>query len=221
MKGLFALAALMFTLVLTGCAGNKKQAPDNAAFRESKPRSILVLPPQNDSPDVKGSYGFLSASTLPLAEAGYYVFPVAVVNETFKQNGMVNPGEISAVPLSKLREIFGADAVMYITVKQYGTSYQVVNSDTRVTATARLVDLRSGKQLWSGGATASSNDANNHSTGGVLAVLLSAAYTQIADTLNDKAFDIAKLAAADLFATGTQGTLLYGPRSPEYGKSVQ
>lgn len=221
MKGLFTLAALMFTLVLTGCSGNKKQATDYSAFRESKPRSILVLPPQNDSPDVKGSYGFLSTVTLPLAESGYYVFPVAVVDETFKQNGVTNPKDISAIPLKKLHEIFGADAVMYITVEQYGTSYQVVNSDTRVTATARLVDLRSGKQLWSGGATASSNEGNNSNTGGLLGVLLSAAITQISDSATDKAYDIAKITAVRMFTAGTYGKLLYGPRSPKYGQSVQ
>ncbi|MGV2470107.1 hypothetical protein FO520_23155, partial [Bacillus subtilis] len=68
------------------------------AFKQSKPKSILVLLPQNSTPEVQASHGLLAQTTLPLAEAGYYVFPVAVVEETFKQNGMTNAGDIQAVP---------------------------------------------------------------------------------------------------------------------------
>lgn len=51
------------------------------------------------------------------------------------------------VPLPKLREIFGADAALYMDIKQYGTSYSLITSESRVTAEARLVDLRSGQLL--------------------------------------------------------------------------
>ena len=40
--------------------------------------------------------------------------------------------DIQAVSPSKLREIFGADSVLYLDVTQYGTSYQVIASETRV-----------------------------------------------------------------------------------------
>ena len=83
----------------------------------------------------------MSQTTAPLAESGYYVFPVTLVDESFKQNGLTMPADIHAVPINKLREIFGADAALYINVKQYGTSYAVISSETRVTAEARLVDL--------------------------------------------------------------------------------
>lgn len=157
---------------------------------------------------------------MPLAESGYYVFPVAVVEETFKQNGVTNPDDMSAVPLAKVREIFDADAVLYITVTDYGTSYQVVNSDTRVTATARLVDLRTGKQLWSGGATASSNEGQNNNGGGLLGILITAAVTQIANTVTDRAHDIAGVTSNRMLSAGASGGLLYGPRSPQYGKTA-
>jgi hypothetical protein len=220
MKGLFALFTLAFALILTGCANNTKQLTDYSAFRESKPRSILVLPPRNQSPDVNASHSFLSGVTMPLAESGYYVFPVAVVEETFKQNGATNPDDISAIPLKKLHDIFGADAVMYITISDYGTSYQVVNSDTRVTATARLVDLRSGKELWKGGATASTNEGQDNSGGGLLGILLTAAVTQIANSATEKAHDIAQVTSARMLSAGTNGGLLYGPRSPKYGQTA-
>ncbi|MGU3414962.1 DUF799 domain-containing protein [Enterobacteriaceae bacterium C34A] len=219
MKGLFAFFTLALALLATGCTTGNKKSTDYSAFRESKPRSILVLPPKNQSPDVNASNSLLSVVTMPLAESGYYVFPVAVVSETFKQNGVTNPEDISSVPLKKLHDTFGADAVMYISITDYGTSYQVVNSDTRVTATARLVDSRTGKELWTGGATASSNEGQNNSGGGLIGMLLTAAITQIANSSTDKAHDIAQVTGARMFSAGSNGGLLYGPRSPNYNKT--
>ncbi|WP_407575148.1 DUF799 domain-containing protein [Raoultella terrigena] len=219
MKGLFAFFTLALALLATGCSTGNKKSTDYSAFRESKPRSILVLPPKNQSPDVNASNSLLSVVTMPLAESGYYVFPVAVVSETFKQNGVTNPDDISSVPLKKLHDTFGADAVMYISITDYGTSYQVVNSDTRVTATARLVDPRTGKELWTGGATASSNEGQKNSGGGLIGILLTAAITQIAHTSTDKAHDIAEVTGARMFSAGSNGGLLYGPRSPNYNKT--
>ncbi|MCF6688771.1 MULTISPECIES: DUF799 domain-containing protein [Raoultella] len=219
MKGLFAFFTLALALLATGCSTGNKKSTDYSAFRESKPRSILVLPPRNQSPDVNASNSLLSVVTMPLAESGYYVFPVAVVSETFKQNGVTNPDDISSVPLKKLHDTFGADAVMYISITDYGTSYQVVNSDTRVTATARLVDSRTGKELWTGGATASSNEGQKNSGGGLIGVLLTAVITQIANSSIDKAHDIAEVTGARMFSAGSNGGLLYGPRSPNYNKT--
>lgn len=219
MKSIFAICAVMMALLLTGCA-KPVQQQDYSAFKQSKPKSILVLLPQNQSPEVAASHGMLSQVTYPLAEAGYYVLPVAVVEETFKQNGMTNAGDIHAVSPAKLHKIFGADAVLYITVVQYGTSYQIITSDTRVTANAKLVDLRTGKLLWSGSATASSNEGDN-SSGGVIDMLVQAAVTQISNTLTDHSHDIAGVTSTRMLTAGTPNGILYGPRSPNYGKDAK
>lgn len=219
MKSIFAICAVMMALLLTGCA-KPVQQQDYSAFKQSKPKSILVLLPQNQSPEVAASHGMLSQVTYPLAEAGYYVLPVAVVEETFKQNGMTNAGDIHAASPAKLHKIFGADAVLYITVVQYGTSYQIITSDTRVTANAKLVDLRTGKLLWSGSATASSNEGDN-SSGGVISMLVQAAVTQISNTLTDRSHDIAAVTSTRMLTAGTPNGILYGPRSPNYGKDAK
>jgi hypothetical protein len=218
MSRLLALVGVLCTLVLTGCA---KQAPyDYSALKASKPRSILVLPPENQTPDVNAGHSLLSVVTAPLAESGYYVFPVAVVEETFKQNGLTTPQDIRAVSTAKLHQIFGADAVLYLDVTDYGTKYQVVGSDTRVTAAARLVDLRSGTLLWSGNATASSNEQGSSNSGSVIGILVEAVVTQVANTMTDKAHDIAIVTSDRLLSAGQPRGLLYGPRSPAYGKAA-
>ena len=93
----------------------------------------LVLPPVNESLDTSASYSFLTHVTLPLAEGGYYVFPVAVVEETFRENGLTNPEEIHSLGLDKLYEVFGADSVMYITIKlRTGESgFELITVETR------------------------------------------------------------------------------------------
>lgn len=218
MKSLITIMTLAMALLMSGCA-KKNAVYDYSAFKESKPRSILVLLPQNSSPDVSASHSFISEVTFPLAEAGYYVFPVAVVEETFKQNGLTNAGDINSVSLKKLQQIFGADAVMYLNITDYGTSYQVIDSDTRVSASARLVDARSGKELWTGSATASSTEQQSNSGGGILGILITAAINQIANTALDKAHDVAAVTSVRLLAAGPNGSMLYGPRSPSYAKA--
>ena len=104
-------------LMLVGCAAPKPY--DYTNYRQHLPRSILVLPPLNESTDVKGTYSYLSTVTFPLAELGYYVFPVAVVDQFLKENGMPTAGEMHQVPLNKVRDIVGADAVLYVTLLQY------------------------------------------------------------------------------------------------------
>ncbi|ACX90290.1 hypothetical protein EXT68_16080 [Pectobacterium parmentieri] len=218
MNRFLGLCGLVFALVLTGCA---KPVPyDYTSFKQSKPKSILVLPPVNHSPDVKASYSLLSQVTYPLAESGYYVLPVAVVDETFKQNGLSTASDIHALSTAKLHQIFGADAALYLDVKEYGTSYIVINSETRVSADARLVDLRTGKLLWSGSATASSNEQQSNSNGGIIGILVQAAVSQIADTISDKGHDIAGVTSARLLAAGRSRGMLYGPRSLQYGKEA-
>ena len=209
-------AILLSLLALAGCA--TPQSYDYSAFRESKPRSILVLPPQNHTTDIKATNGLYAQVTMPLAESGYYVYPVAVVNETFRQNGVQQPAEIQVLPAKKLQQIFGADAALYIDIKQYGTTYLVVSSDTRVTASAKLVDLRTGKLLWEGQATASSQEQEGSGGGGLVGMLVEAVVSQIANSIADKSYDIAGITSNRLLSAGTPNGILYGPRSPNYAK---
>lgn len=190
-KRFLKLAAVAGVVALmAGCAAPTKNV-DYAAFKASKPRSIVVLPPLNESPDVGATYGMLSQVTVPLAEAGYYVLPVALVDETFRQNGLTAAGDIHGVPVAKLHDIFGADAALYVNITQYGTKYMVISSATVVTADAKLVDLRSGQTLWTGRASASSNEGNNNSGGGIIGMLVTAAVTQIINSATDAGYKVA------------------------------
>lgn len=205
---------LLLCAWLAGCASTSAPTQDRSTFAAADPASILVLPPVNESPEVQASDSVLSHATYPLAESGYYVMPVALVKETLRQNGMEIPAEIHEIPGTRLREIFGADAALYIRINRYGTVYQVIDSATVVTAEARLVDLRSGQLLWTGSASASNKERNNSGSSGLAGILISALVNQILNTALATSHAIAGTATQRLLSAGGSDGLLFGPRSP-------
>ena len=175
-----------------------------------------MLPPVNESPDINATTSFLAQATLPLAESGYYVVPVGVMMEAFRQNGLTLPNEIQDVAPGKLREIFGSDAALYIRITKYGTQFTVLNSVVQVAASAKLVDLRSGQTLWTGSAFATNQ--NNNNSGGLIGALVGAVVKQIVNSTTDAAHPVAGLAANQLLRARPNGGILFGPRSPRYGQ---
>ncbi|HEU4621453.1 MAG TPA: DUF799 domain-containing protein [Burkholderiaceae bacterium] len=212
------LGAVSMLMLLAACAATPY---DYTAFKKSRPTSMLILPPVNESPDIKATPAVLAQATLPLAEAGYYVLPVTLVDDTFRENGVTTPADIHELPLPKLREIFGADAAVYLRVKKYGTSFQLISSETLVVVEGRIVDLRTGALLWNGSAAASSNEGQSSNQGGLVGMLVKAVINQIVNTTTDASFKYANLANQRLLGGGRVNGVLYGPRSPNYQKDQQ
>ena len=209
-------AAILGLAVLGGCA-TKAPPYDYTAFMKAKPATLLVMPPVNESPEINATSGVWSHATRPLAEAGYYVLPVTLVDETFRQNGVSSANDAQDIPLAKLREFFGADAAVYMKVKKYGTSYTVLASETRVEVEARIVDLRSGDLLWQGKAVATSAEQQQQS-GNLVALLVTAVVKQIIGTATDASYQYAGIANQRMLGAPRYNGVLPGPRSPDYGK---
>jgi hypothetical protein len=207
--------AALAIIVLSGCA-TQKTPYDYTLLKESKPRSILVLPPLNQTPEVRASYSMLAQVTQPLSESGYYVFPVSLVDETLKENGVSEASDAHQLPAAKLLEIFGADAALYITMTQYGTVFRVLDSATTVTAEAKLVDLKTGSTLWAGKASASTAEQQNQQQGGLAVLLIAAVVKQIIGSVTDQSHPMAGVTSQRLLRAGRVDGLLYGPRSPLY-----
>lgn len=214
MKSIFATCALALTLV--GCA--TKAPYDYTNFKISDPKSILILPPKNSTPDVKASYSFYSNTQRPLSESGFYVLPVTVVDEVFKANGISVVEDMHLVDTKKLNEIFGADAGLYINIKDYGTKFFVIGSAAVVTAEAKLIDLKTGALLWQGVATASSEESQNNQQVGLAALIVTAIVKQVVGSALEQSHEIGKISSARLLSAGTPNGVLFGPRSPSYKK---
>jgi len=210
-------AAVLALSFLGGCA-TKAPPYDYAAFMRAKPATLLVMPPVNESPEINATSGVWAHATLPLAEAGYYVLPVTLVDETFRQNGVSSANDAQEISPKKLREFFGADAAVYMKVKKYGTSYAVLASETRVEVEARIIDLRSGELLWQGVAVATSAEEQQQSQGGIVGLLVTAIVKQIVGTATDASYRYAGIANQRLLGASRYNGVLPGPRSPNYGK---
>lgn len=63
MNRILTLVFVAFAFVLSGCAEPVKT--DYTAFKASKPKSILVLLPKNQTPEVEAAHSFLSQVTYP------------------------------------------------------------------------------------------------------------------------------------------------------------
>ena len=207
---------LVSVLMLLAASSACVKPAEYGLFREHMPRSILVLPPRNNSIEVNASYVYLSTVTEPLAEMGYYVFPVAVVDAFMKDNGLPTPYEMHSVSHEKLREVFNADAVLYLEIEEWGQKYQILNSSTVVEVEARLVDLVSGEELWRETIRASENSSS--AAGGrnaLLAMVISAAVEQVIDSSSSRIVYLARDANARFFRSANKG-LLFGPRHPDF-----
>jgi hypothetical protein len=205
------LWALVLLSVLVGCTTPTTR--DDSALLEHMPRSILVLPPLDLSLEPAACYGTLAKISRPLAERGFYVFPVAVVDMMMRDNGLPTPLDMHAVPLDKLVQVFDPDAVLYLTVHDWGTRYQVVASTTSVTLEARLVDAETGIDLWHSTHTASRSSGGG---GGSLAgLLIDAVVNQVGTALSDPTPELAREASWGLFASSDDGLLL-GPLHPDH-----
>ncbi len=213
MKRIFLILALSTPLLLGACA--TKPPKDYSAFQRARPASILVLPPLNESPDIKATPAVWASATRPLAEAGYYVVPVTLADETFKQNGVTTSHDAQQIPADKLRQFFGSDAALYLRVSEYGSKYMIITSETAVRVDAKLVDLRDGALLWEGTARASSAE-QQQAQGGVVGLLAQALVNQIISSTTDAAYGYAGM-ANDRLLRGPEG-VLYGPRSPSSGQ---
>jgi len=142
-----ALVPLLFVLgaTLSGCAAQKH---DLSVFYAHRPRSIVVVPVVNESTEISAPTVFMSTITTPLAERGYYVFPVYLTNILLQDLGLTEAGHVHLLPPQRFLDLFGADAVLLITIKDWSTKYLVVQSSVVVDMSYVLKDTRTGLVLW-------------------------------------------------------------------------
>ena len=183
---------------------------------EHMPRSIVVLPPVNESAEVAASEAFLSTITQLLAEKGYYVFPVALVDQHMKENGVTVPGEMHKVNPAKFKDVYGADAVMLIHIKEWTTTYVVLDSTTKVTLSFDLVDTQTGTSIWKQMSTYAYSSSQGQSN--LAAMVVAATIRAIASTAVDYETQVSRYANHVAFYNVNSG-LLTGPMHPKYQES--
>lgn len=170
--------------LLAGCAAQAPKEMDFSAFKQENPHSILVVPVVNDSVDVDAPNYFLSTISVPLAEKGYYVFPVNTVKTVLEGEGLYDANLVHSADPVRLGNMFGADAILYVTINEWDAQYVVLSTTVTVSFSYRIVSGKSGEELWTAQKTMQYTPQQNNASGSPLADLLvmavSAAITRAA-----------------------------------------
>lgn len=161
--------------LLTGCAAVDQKKPDLTAFHAHPPRSIVVVPVVNESPEVSAPNVFISTLTKPLAERGYYVFPVYLTDLILRDFGLVEAGHIHQLPTERFFDLFGADAVLFVTIKDWSSKYAILSSSVVVSMEYLLKDTRTGVVLWEGKQSVVRSSGSGGGGGGIAGMLVAMA----------------------------------------------
>ncbi len=150
MSRIFSLFLLIATAgLLSGCvAPVVDPGYDYSAFRSADPRSILIVPVVNNSVDVDASDYFLSAISQPVAERGYYVFPVNMVKRVMEEDGLADADMVHSADPTQLAALFGADSVLYVSIERWDAQYAVLSTTVTVEFNYILKDGHTGETLW-------------------------------------------------------------------------
>ncbi|HET9554857.1 MAG TPA: GNA1162 family protein [Anaeromyxobacteraceae bacterium] len=168
-----ALAALA-AAALAACAAPPKK--DLGKFMAAQPRSILVLPVVNNSVDVTAGDYFLSTVPVPLAERGYYVFPVNLVKRLLEDDGLADASLVHGAPTGRVGNLFGADAVLYIVIQKWEAQWVLVSTSVTVQLEYTLRDAKTGDVIWQDKRTKTySSDSGG---GGLIGAIVNAAVTK-------------------------------------------
>ena len=114
----------------------------------ANPRSILIVPVANKSVDVDAPAYFLSTLPVPVAERGYYVFPVNAVKRVLEDDGLSDAFLVHQADPMRLASLFGADAVLYVTIERWDAQYMLISTSVTVEFDYVMKDGKTGDTIW-------------------------------------------------------------------------
>ena len=208
------IASLICIAALSACV-TPPVHKDYSALRTEQPRSILVVPAINKSVEVNAPDYFLTTIAKPLAERGYYVFPVHLVKRLMEDDGLGDADMVHAEEPQRLGKMFGADAVMYISIEQWNAKYVVFSTAVTVSLKYSLKSTATGNTLWENAQTLVYQPQNN--SGGGLAGLIAQAIVAAMAKAAPNYMPLAQQANTQAIYTRGQG-LPAGPYDPAYRK---
>lgn len=205
---------LCFVFLLAACAPRYQTKGEAFPTMYSlRPLSILVLPPINESTaaDAKDYYSTTIAE--PLSLSGYYVLPIEVVSDILKNEGIYDTETLISIPPGKFKEFFGADAVMYITIRKWDTSYYVIGGNVTVSLDFLLRSTTTGEDLWQYEGTIVEDTTVTAGGGNPLATLIVTIVATAIKTATTDYFPVAQRTNWKVL-----NTIPYGKYHPEYEK---
>lgn len=214
MRILRLIPALLAPLALAACVTAAPANRDYTGFRAADPHSIAIVPAVNRSVEVTAADYYLSTITVPLAERGYYVFPVHLVKRVMEDDGLADADLVHSQPAEKVAELFHADAVFYVSIEVWESNYAVLATTTRVSLAYTMKDGHTGETLW--------DDTEElvyqpQSSGGGIGGLIAQAIVAAAERAAPNYMPLARQANAMAVTRAGRG-LPAGPYAPAYTK---
>lgn len=166
--------ALLLASVLSACA-TAPTSKNYSTFRSEDPHSILVVPALNNTLNVPAPDFFLSTISRPFAERGYYVFPAHMVKRLMEDDGLGDAGLIHKADSTRLKRLFGCDAVLYVVIQQWDSKYLLISTQTTVRFDYALKSCKTGAVLWEDTQTMVYSPQANSGGGNPLAALIAQA----------------------------------------------
>ncbi len=203
---------------LLGACVAPPEKKDYTQFRAEEVRSILIVPVVNNTVNVNAADYFLATIATPIAERGYYTFPINLVKNVMEEDGLSDANMVHAALPARLGALFGADAILYISIEHWETRYIILSSTTTVSFTYVLKSARSGEELWRESSTVSYTP--NSGGGGGLASLIVMVVAAAIQKAAPNYIPLAKQANAKTVVTPGVG-LPAGPYHAEYGKDLE
>lgn len=144
------LSSIMLIIVLSGCATQQVLTKGEAypGMYKNKPTTILIVPATNLSTAADAAQLYSTTIAEPIAEAGYYVMSVPTTDAIFQSEGIVDGAQLETLSVDKIRDMFGADAILFVKINHWETNYYVTGGDVTVGAAFRLVSAHTGEELW-------------------------------------------------------------------------
>lgn len=171
-RRLSMILGLCSAMLLAGCASGPRQF----AFDEPELRSILVVPVINETNSVEADTLMHATATTPLANMGYYAFPVDTVKFVLESESLYEPERVRELGPVKLAEMFHADSVLFIKVTYWDAQYIVLNTKTKVTAEYELFKA-DGTSLWKDTVTFAKDSSSQNAS--LLGLMVDAAVAAI------------------------------------------
>lgn len=170
------LLATVITIasVVIGCAPRFTLSPD---YESNKPKTIVLLPPENTTSNNDIEYKAYPILFQELARRGYYVISPEIVKTVFIANKFENAGRINTIPVQNIGEVFGADAVMRCRVTEWSKKYVIIHTSINVGFDLELFDARTGELLWQCENVVSKSPNNNNNS--ILGALVSNAVSAV------------------------------------------
>ncbi len=199
MRSLRLFIPWLLIMSLGGCASYVTKEEFAPEMYTEHPASILVLPPMNKSTAADAKEYYATTVAEPLTNSGYYVYPMEVVYDILQQEGLFDTETMMNIPPQKFREYFGADAVLYVTLLEWNTSYFITSGSVTVKAACELRSTHTGNLIWFYDEAVEVNTSGESGGAGGLAGLLIKAVTTAVKTATQSYIPVARDASAKIF----------------------